>query len=230
VNPALLVMAKAPAAAGGGITFPITGVTTTYSASRSPSFTLGTAPATDDIIVVSIATQTTYNTTDTSGWDNVLGANTITQSDSNGGIMLYHRVTSAESGGSTVSWTLTNIFDATETGRIIADVLRGVATSGELVGGTGGFSSANTATPWVIPSVTPSASSCQVVAMVTGDGTETQTEPGGWTTMTSGTGTIGLYTYSLDALGTSGVPTGTTNVTPSAGNEFVAIAAAFKPA
>jgi hypothetical protein len=212
------------------ITFPITGVATTYSATRSPAFTLGTAPLEDDIIVVSISAGAVPQTaTAPATWDSVLGATVDVESDQHCALMVYHRVTAAEAGASTVTWTLTNLWASTATGRVNADVLRGVATSGELVGGASGFSNTNTATPWVIPDVTPTGT-CQIIALVSGDGTQTQTTPANWTIRTDNDGAApNLNTYSRDALGSNGVPTGTTNVTPSGGDEYVSIVACFAP-
>lgn len=213
------------------ITFPITGVTNTYSASRSPSFTLGTSPVENDIIVAYVSATEAATTTDVSTWSNVLGANV--EADPGDGtmvcVMVYHRVSAAEDAADTVAWTLTNLWDATETGRITVVVQRGVALSGELVGAASG-SSATTVTPWVIPDVTPTATGCQIMAGVAGDGTETQTTPGTHTLRASGSTTQSNYLYSDNDLGTNGVGTGTTNVTPSGSDEYVSIVACFKPA
>lgn len=215
------------------ITFPITGVTSTYSSTRSPSFTLGTAPQTDDVIVALVGTGTSGATTDTSGWTNALGANTVaTPSDTScASVLVYHRVTSGESGGGTVTWTLTDLWNSVETGRISALVLRGVKTSAELVG-TSSASDPDAATPWVIPSVTPTADDCQIVAGVIGDSSQAAdpTDPSGWTRRVSGTTSYASHIYTRDALGENGVPTATANVTPNAGDEYVIIVAAFADA
>jgi hypothetical protein len=214
------------------ITFPITGVTTTYSATRSPAFTLGTSPLTNDILVAFISSTTTSATTDVATWTNALGADVeIMPSDTTlACVMVYHRVTAAEDTADQVTWTLTNLWDATETGRISVAVLRGVATTGELVG-TGSTSNAgNSASPFVIADITPTADGSQIMAGVAGDGTATLTTPGTHT-LQAGAGTTQTnYLYSDDTLGSNGVATGTTDVTPSAGNEYVSIVAAFKDA
>ncbi len=214
------------------ITFPITGGTDPYTtATRSPVVSVTSAPAENDIVVTFVAALTTAATTDVSGWTNVLGANTVAMpSDSTcAAVMLYHRVTAEEAAASTTSWTLTNLWNATETGRHVTIVLRGVATSGELVG-TGTQSDANLANPFLIASVTPTADDCQIISGVAGDGTQTLTTPSGWTRQVGLGGTQTGYVFSRDALGENGVSTGTTNVTPSGGNEYVSITAAFKPA
>lgn len=229
LNPALRLMAAKKPAAAAGITFPITGVTNTFTGTVSPSFTLGTAPLENDIIFVFITYASVIGTTDVSGWTNPLGANVERDSDAHGSVAAYHRVTAGEAGASTVTWTLTNLLGANRTGNISAAVLRGVATSGELVGNAGGNGDGNTTTPWVIPTVTPT-DTCQIVAGMSGDGTETQTTPGGWTLRASTTTNQSNYLYSRDTLGSNGVATGTTDVTPSTGNEYASIVACFKPA
>lgn len=233
MNPALMLLSAVSSGGGGGggITFPITGVTNTYTSSRSPSFTLGTAPATDDIVVVCVSlTGVGHVLTDPSGWTNVLGTGTLEESDTHAAYMYYHRVTSGEAGASTVTWTFTNITAGNGSGQVCATVLRGVATSSELVGSAANNAIGNTTTPWVIDTVTPSADNCQVMGGLTGDGTQTQTTPGGWSLRANGNATQSNYLYSRDSLGSNGVPTGTTNVTPSVGDEYVSVVACFRPA
>jgi hypothetical protein len=212
------------------VTFPITGVTTALSSSRSPAFTLGTAPAENDIIVAYISSTTVAATSDVSGWTNVLGANQVISlsDDSMAAAMAYHRVTADEAAADTVTWTLTNFWNATETGRITTAVLRGVATSDELVGTASGFNT-NAVQP-VIPTVTPTADDCQIMAGVAMDGTSTLTTPAGHTLRSGAAATQTNYMYSRDTLGTSGVATGTTNVTASSSDEYISIVACFAPA
>jgi hypothetical protein len=213
------------------ITFPITGVTNAVSNLRSPAFTLGTAPAENDIIVAYISSTTPAATTDVSGWTNVLGANQVISlsDDSMAAAMAYHRVTAAEAAANTVTWTLTNFWNASETGRITTAVLRGVATSDELVGTASGFN-INIVQP-VIPDVTPTADDCQIMAGVAMDTNGiTLTTPAGHTLRSGATGTQTNSLYSLDTLGTSGVATGTTNVTASTSDEYISIVACFAPA
>lgn len=226
----LLMGTPAAAGGGGGITFPITGVSAAYTGTQSPSFTLGTSPIEDDIIVAVVATDAGGSTiTDASGWTNVLGPNVKAEADSMVATLCYHRVTSAEDIADQVTWTLTNLWTATRSGDISAVVLRGVATSGELVGSSSTFDSGLPST-WVIASVTPTADDCQIVAGLTGDSTQTQTTPSGWALEASGNSRTSNYVYSRDALGVNGVATGTTNVAASSGDEYVSIVACFAPA
>lgn len=213
------------------ITFPITGVSAEVTATRDPTFTLGTSPIEDDILVLYASSTTAATTTDVAGWTNVLGANAevMTAASETTACMVYHRVTAAEDTANEVTWLLDNLWDTSETGRISVTVLRGVATSGELVGTASG-SDAAVADPWVIPTVTPTADDCVIIAGVSGDSTETQTTPSGWTLRASGSTTESNYLYTRDTLGSNGTPTGTTNVTPSTADEYVSIVACFKPA
>lgn len=211
------------------ITFPTYGYNS-YSASRSPTCYLYANAVEDDILVAFVSATDGAATTDVSGWTNVLGANV--EVDPGDGsltcVMVYHRVTAAEAATPPSPWTITNLWNATESGQITVVVLRGVVTSGELVGAASG-SNASAVTPWVIPTVTPS-DACQIIAGVAGDGTQTQTTPGTHTLQASGSTTQSNYLYSDNDLGMNGVGTGTTNVTPSGSDEYVSIVACFKPA
>lgn len=220
------------------ITFPITGVTSGYGSSQSPSFTLGTAPAEHDILVAYLSTSINTGTfTDPGGWVNVLGtdARVIPADSSSVGVMLYHRVTAAEAAAGTVTWTFTNLWAAASRGATTVAVLRGVALTGELVGADSA-SDTNEVTPWVIPSVTPTADDCQVIAGLSADyasGTAPNTQaaaPWQWTLRAGNADSQSNYLYSRDTLGSSGVATGVENVTPSAADEYVSIIACFAPA
>lgn len=211
------------------ITFPTYGYNS-YSASRSPTCYLYANAVEDDILVAFVSATDGAATTDVSGWTNVLGANVeVDPGDASlTAVMVYHRVTAGEAATPPSPWTLTNLWDATETGQITIAVLRGVVTSGELVGAASG-SDAGVVTPWVIPTVTPTAD-CQIMAGVAGDGTQTQTTPGTHTLQASASTAQSNYLYSDNDLGANGVSTGTTNVTPSTSDEYASIVACFKPA
>jgi hypothetical protein len=159
-----------------------------------------------------------------------LGGTTDVESDAHQSCMVYHIVTQAEDDANQVTWTLTNFYDVAETGRISATVLRGVDQTTPLGFANSGFNSANTATPWVIPDINPVYNNSVVLAGVVGDSTPTQTTPAGWTNRASGSSTQSNYLYSRNALTVAAELTGTTNVTPSTGDEYTAIAAEFKEA
>lgn len=208
------------------ITYPITGVSATFSATRSPAFTLGTSPQEDDILVAFISSTTTATVADISEWTNVLGSATDVESDAHQSFMVYHRVTAAEDAANTVTWTLTNIYGATETGRISVAVLRGVKATSELVGSASG-SDVNLV-DGTIPSVTPTADSV-VIAGLSQDGTGTRTSaPTGYTDIAGGTSTQHNYIYRRTSNATSGSPTGTAAANTGTNDEYVSIVAAFE--
>lgn len=209
------------------ITFPITGVTNTFSASRSPSFTLGTSPVENDIIVAYVSSTTTSATTDVSGWTNVRGANTVTMPADSvcAAVMVYHRVTSGEDTADTVTWTLTNLWNANETGRISVAVLRGVPTTSELVGVASG--SDEGLVDGTIPSVTPTTDAT-IIAGFNQDGTGTRTSaPTGYTDIAGGTGTQHNYIYRRTSDASRDTATGTAAANTSTNDEYVSIVAAF---
>ena len=211
------------------ISFPITGVTAAVTASRSPSFTLDTSPVENDILVAFISSSSAAATTDVSGWTNVLGANTeVSLSDSTtAAAMAYHRVTAAEDTANTVTWTLTNFWDATETGRISVAVLRGVATTGELVG-TGTDSNIAATTDGTIATVTPTADSV-VIAGFCQDGTGTRTSaPTGYTDIAGDSASQHNWIYYRTTNATANNATGTAAANTTTNDEYISIVAAFK--
>jgi hypothetical protein len=197
--------------------------TAAVTATRSPAFTLDTSPLENDVIYVWVSSTTASAITDTSGWTNVLGANTDVESDAHEMTCVYHKVTNAEDVANTVTWTLTNIYDATETGAITAVVVRNVDPADPLAGVNSTFDSANTATPAVLASVTPDASGGLILSGVVQDSTGTYTTPANWTVRATFNTNQALSVYSYDLGATSGVGVGPTNITPDAGDEYISI-------
>lgn len=196
---------------------------------RSPSFTLPVAPVENDYIVIYINKGTVGTGTVPGTWSNVLASNL--ESDAHSSYMLYHKVTAAEAGASQVTWTLTNMWASSSAWTVTAVVLRGVDTVDPLAGTAGtSFNSLDT-NPYLIASTTPDADNTYIVSGVGSDGIRTQTDPAGWTEITSHTATTpACYLYACDAPPASGVATGTANVTGSVADEYTSITQAFKPA
>jgi hypothetical protein len=217
------------------ITFPgITGTGTFTTA--TPSFTLsGGTPQENDIIFAVVASTTTAqpNSGTFDGFAHILASTAFdVESDSHEATMVWRRYTAADVSANKLTFTLTNFYNAAETGAIAAVVIRGVSTDAtpyDVFQTT--FSSTNTATPWVIPSLTPTVDGVQVIGAVIGDGTQSiTTGPSGWTSRVSNTATQAVRIYSRDALGSNGVATGAANATPSSGDEYVGFSIAFKDA
>jgi hypothetical protein len=217
------------------ITFPIAGVSSVVTASRSPSITLGTSPIENDVIVVFASSNSTSSTPATAptGWTYMRPSGntngTIMPSDSSmAAVMLYHVVTAAEDTANTVTWTLTNLWNATETGRITATVLRGVGAITNTYS-VAAANAGNSATPWAGGTYSTGVPISQVVVGVCGDGTQTQTTPAGYTLRASGSTSQSNYLYSRDTLPDADDII-QISVTPSAVDECVVIDAYFVPA
>jgi hypothetical protein len=193
------------------------------TATRSPSFTLDTSPLENDVIYCWVSSTTAAAITDTSGWTNVLGANTDVESDAHEMLCVYHKVTAAEDTANTVTWTLTNIYDANETGDLVAVVVRQVDPADALAGVNSTFSSTNTVTPAVLASVTPDASGGLILSGVVQDSTGTYTQPTNWTVRATSNTNQALSAFSYDLGATSGVGVGPTDITPDAGDEYISI-------
>jgi hypothetical protein len=197
--------------------------TEAVTATRSPAFTLDTSPLENDVIYAWVSSTTASAITDTSGWTNVLGANTDVESDAHEMLCVYHKVTNAEDVANTVTWTLTNIYDANETGAITAVVVRNVDPADALAGVGSTFDSANTVTPAVLAAVTPDDSGGLILSGVVQDSTGTYTTPANWTVRATFNTNQALSVFSYNLGVSSGVGVGPTNITPDAGDEYISI-------
>jgi hypothetical protein len=193
------------------------------SATASPSFTLDTSPLENDIIYLWVSSTTTATVADVSGWVNVLGSGVDVESDAHEMTCVYHIVTAAEDTANTVTWTLTNMYGATETGAFAAVVVRQADPADPLAGVNSTFDSGNTVTPAVLASVTPDASGGLILSAVVQDSTGTYTTPANWTNRVVFNTNVALSVYSYDLGATSGVGVGPTNITPDAGDEYISI-------
>ncbi len=210
-----------------------TGVIT---ASRSPSLTFDAAPLENDIVLFFASSQTTGHTiTEPATWTNPLGAGVDVESDSHQICCVGHRVTSAEAGASTVTFTATNLYGATHTGEVHGVVVRNVDQTTMFDAGNSTFSSTNTVTPSVLASVTTASNWPLVISSVAKDATgaystepvDGSSNPAYFFIATSNTnqGRATLQHYSLPK---SGVTIAATNITPSAGDEYASITVALK--
>jgi hypothetical protein len=203
--------------------------TATLTASRSPAITFAESPVEDDIIVIWVASTTASAITDPSGWTNLLGANTDVESDSHQLCAYYHVVTAAEDSANTVTWTLTNMYDATETGAVVAVVVRNGDPADPLGGTpTSTFDSANTVTPAVLAQVTPDVTGGLVLSAVVQDSTASYTVPTGWSLKAYHNVNVGIAAFGYGTLTTASSAVGPTNVTPDAGDEYASISLVIK--
>lgn len=206
--------------------------TAALSASRSPSVTFATSPIENDYVVLFASSTTTATITVPATWENALGGTTDVESDAHQMCCVIHRVTSAEDAADTVTFTATNLYDATETGEVVGVVLRNVSTVTPIDSANSAFDSANSVTPHVLASLTGAnlSTGSLVVSAVAKDGTGTWTTPAGYTALASRNTNQGLAAYSRNTPTTSGVNVAATNITPSAGDEYTSITVAFTKA
>jgi hypothetical protein len=204
--------------------------TSTLTASRSPAITFAESPVENDIIVIWVASTTTSTITDPSGWTNLLGGTTDVESDSHQMCALYHVVTAAEDAANTVTWTLTNLYDAAETGAVAAVVVRN-GNPADPLGGTptSTFDSANTVTPAVLAQVTPDVTGGLALSAVVQDSTASYTVPTGWSLKAYHNVNVGIAVFAYGTLTTAASAVGPTNVTPDAGDEYASISVVISP-
>lgn len=199
---------------------------------RSPSFTLGSAPPENTILVAFINHASGFiGVADPSGWTNALGANVSVQSDSNSFSCYTHRVTAGEAGSSTVTWTLTNLFDVDGDGNIVVAGFSGVDTTTAVDVASSGFSSSNTATPHDIPALTAGVDDGYLVGCIGVNGSSTHTTATGWSNLDVGaTNSQTTSVFRRDALTTVSESVAATSFTPSVGDEYCAVALVLRPA
>lgn len=200
----------------------------TANASRSVTFSATAQQG--DLVFMWIASTTTATVNSVTGWTNQLGAGVDIESDSHQAAFFWQEVTTP---GTT--FTLSNVYGATEVGIVIGALIRGASPRTTHWGGgdpnrmTTIFDSGNAVTAHLIPSITPIRYRSLVLGFVCSDGTGTYTTPSGWVALQtiSTTQSAGLYRLDNADPGISAIAQAT--VTISSGNEYIGMAHALAP-
>jgi hypothetical protein len=204
------------------------------SASPSTGAIGSWTPATDDVIVVF---SHTINTTSISavpaGWINILGGTTILEPGDTTEYLavLYHKVTSGEATAGTTTYTITNLYAASETCMVMSAVFRGVDPT-TVVDNFGTDSNAGNSTTHRLAAITGTggalSSNSMVVSSVSADGAANYTDPGGWTMRQEQTALDpGAWLGTRDALTTANTDVTVTNITSSLSGEMVSCSVAL---
>jgi hypothetical protein len=210
-----------------------TPIRTGFSAVRTVS--TGTiasyTPAAGDIVVLWARAATGSGTaTVPSGWVNPLGGNALAAASTVSVIAVYHVVTSAEATAVTTAWTLTNLWDANQTGAAYTAVLRGV----DQVTVIDDFNSAinsTASTTHVLAGLTGTdlSNNSLVLSGVVGDGSSVYASaPSGWSfQVKSASAQNSGALLSLNAVTVAGTNVSATNITAGASQEYADITLAF---
>lgn len=199
----------------------------------SPAVTIdGYDPAANDIVVAWVASTSGATVSAVaSGWVNVLGG-TTSAGPGDGTVQvacLYHVVTAGEETANTNSWTLTNLWNVTETGEVIAVVVRG-ADSTTVLDSAASAVDATIAATHILAGLTGAnlSTGSLVLSAVFPDALETYTAPSGWTSITATSGTNqGGHAFRRTAVTSAGVDVSPTNITPSSSDEYASITVAL---
>lgn len=144
----------------------------TVTTGTIPSWT----PQLNDLVgvLVNMPQSTPIPMTMPPGWANALSSSAGSPSGANT-VVVYHLVTAGEVSAATTSWTLTNLFDSSESGRQVSFVVRGVnpAAPIDVSAGAGGVGN-----PFTSPSLAPTKTGCLVVAGGGGNSFSTSTTYG----------------------------------------------------
>jgi hypothetical protein len=204
------------------------------SASPSTGAIPSWTPATDDVIVVfSHTTNTTSISAVPAGWVNILGGTTIIEPGDTTEYLavLYHKVTSGEATAGTTTYTITNLYAASETCMVMSAVFRGVDPT-TVVDNFGTDSNAGNSTTHRLAAITGTggalSSNSMVVSSVSADGAANYTDPGGWTMRQEQTALDpGAWLGTRDALTTANTDVTVTNITSSLSGEMVSCSVAL---
>jgi hypothetical protein len=204
------------------------------SASPSTGAIPSWTPATDDVIVVfSHTTNTTSISAVPAGWVNILGGTTIIEPGDTTEYLavLYHKVTSGEATAGTTTYTITNLYAASETCMVMSAVFRGVDPT-TVVDNFGTDSNAGNSTTHRLAAITGTggalSSNSMVVSSVSADGAANYTDPGGWTMRQEQTALDpGAWLGTRDTLTTANTNVTSTNITCSLSGEMVSCSVAL---
>jgi hypothetical protein len=206
------------------------------TAGRSPAVTFsGVTVQENDVVAFSVLSAATGGAiTLPSGWVNVLGGTTVVASDSHTQALVYHKVTSAEAAGNTLTYTATNLWNANVTGNVLAHLIRDVDPTTPVDDAASTFNSGNTITPHVLAGLATGANlgtGSLVYSVVTKDATPaTWTTPTGWTAQSTTTvNSTGQAAFTRDTLTSAGTAVAAQNITPNAGDEYTSITVAWTP-
>ena len=206
------------------------------TATASPSFTVvGYTPVENDLVVLWNASTTSATlATVGSGWVNVLGGTNIsTPADGTVAVAcLAHVVTASEQSANTNSWTLTNLWNVTETGETIVVVVRGADPLNPIDSAAAAFN-ASPVTPHVLAGLTGTdlETGSLVMSGVFPDAMGTYSAPVGWASVSATTAVNqGGEVFSRTDATLAGVDVTATNVVPSASDEYASITVAVKVA
>jgi len=210
----------------------ISSASNSFSASRSPAITFPSTwtPRLNDLVIVFPSSTTAATITDVSGWTNPLGSGVDVESDVHQISCGYHFVTAGEVTAETRSWTLTNWYDANETGNIVGCVISGAATSGTVDSINSKSDTANTATPHSTAVLlgTNLTTGSLVLSCTASDGTNTYAaDPAGWIRIITDNTSQGKILMQRVALTTANSDVDEVSFTPADGDEFVSITIAI---
>jgi hypothetical protein len=211
------------------------GVSQPSANSRSLTLPTTWTPQVDDRLVLCGGSDqliTTINVT--SPWINPLGGSTYVASDQHCMCAVHRLITSAEAAAATRTYTASGLFSPSRAGIAGGFVVRGVDPTTPIDDISVAFSSVDTANPHSIPGLPGSnvGTGSLVVSCAYPDGAETYPGAADYTTLIAqATGAAGrsFWLGSRDTLTTAGVDVAATPITPSVGDEFVAMTFAFKP-
>ena len=210
--------------------------TTSWSAINDVVITIPAPALEDDVIIVHLAVSSgAFTQNATAGWTNLLGVDNtqIAISDATaGGVLMYHVIDAAEEAASTVSWTMTDVFNVPESGDVLGTVWRDLDTAA-LLHTSNEAENASNITPHVlagIPSGSITLNGGPVLTWILKDQLGTWTTPSGVSLVTSSNVLSGTALYLHDATSASGVAVNAITITPSSADEYLSLTYILTPA
>lgn len=202
----------------------------TVTNTRSQTLTYSAALIEGEVIVLWMIANTGFATiTEPDGWENVLGGGTVVRNNTETMCCVWHRVTAAEAGGTTI--TCTNLWDANVSGSSLDVRIRGVDPTTAVMGAASAFDVSDVATPHVLAGLlstqVPLGFGYVVSCVASATSTPTYTTPTGWTAFVTFNTNNALWAGRRNALTTANTAVAATNITPSVGDAYTSITVAL---
>lgn len=208
----------------------------------SPAITFVSQPLENDVIVVFPSSTTTAVSNNITGWTSPLtttdghpsneSGQLDVESDTHEMACAVHLVTAAEESGSVKTWTLTNFYNATETGRIHGVLCRNVDPTNPVMAAWSVYNSAGTTSrsTAAVASGLITDNDGLVIASISVDGTSAITShpPAGWTEGNYAVTTQTRWTGTRDTLTTSGVAVDAASMASATSDEYAGITVVLK--
>lgn len=191
---------------------------------RSATFNSNYTPKANDYVILFGSSVSVRSLGAVSGWTNLLGGTTVLNSDAHTLAVVGRFVTALEEANGTLTYTASNLFDATTSGGTCGVVLRGVDPTNP-VDAVGTLTDSTTAvTPHTLAGVTGVSDNSLVLSCICKDSTGTYETPLGYGFLASATANQALWLMSGNTPG----DVAETDIEISSSDEYISVTVALR--